>query len=976
MPTNVTEKSLEDIIVNYLVQNNGYEQGVNADYNREYAIDEKRLFRFLQATQPKEMLKLGLPGNDLQRTKFFNRLQSEILKRGIVDVLRKGIKDGPIHLDLFYLTPSEKNIQAQEHFQQNIFSVIRQLQYSPTATRCALDLALFINGLPILTCELKNTISGQNVEDAVEQYKTDRNPREAIFQFKRCLVHFAIDDQQVKFCTKLNSQKSWFLPFNKGFNDGAGNPPNPSGIKTDYMWKDIFTKNQLTNIIENYAQVVDKGSKQIFPRYHQLAVVSALLKDVQEKGVGQRYLVQHSAGSGKSNSIAWLAHQLIGLEKDGQNIVDSVVVVTDRRNLDDQIKNTIKQFTEVRSTVVHADHSNDLRQAIDSGKKIIITTIQKFPYILESLGTEHKGRKFAIIIDEAHSSQSGRTAAKMNTALSGEYDPDDTQSTEDLINEAIEGRKMLTNASYFAFTATPKNKTLEMFGKAVIEPDGTVRHLPFHNYPMKQAIQEGFIMDVLQYYTPISSYYKLAKIVENDPLFDKKKAQAKLRSFVESNQFAISQKAAMMVEHFHTQVIGQNKIGGQARAMVVTGSILQAIDYFYAFQKCLAQRKSPYKAIVAFSGEKEHDGQICTEASLNGFPSSQIPDKFKEDPYRFLIVANKFQTGFDEPLLHTMYVDKQLSDIKAVQTLSRLNRAHPLKFDTFVLDFANDALTIEEAFSAYYRTTILSGETDPNKLNDLVCEMENHQVYTQSQVNLLVDLYLHKANRSQIDPILDNCATNYKDLEREDQVKFKSAAKSFVRTYSFLGAIMPYGSPEWEKLSIFLTLLLPKLPAPLEDDLSAGILQAVDLDSYRIQAQSMMSIRLEDANAEIGPVPVGQAMQPKEAELDPLTVILDEFNSLFGNIDWKDKDNIKQQISTLPQAVAQNQNYRNAAKNSDKENAKMESDKALDEAILARFSDWYELFDQFQSNASFKEWLSNMVFKATYGKLRGNRPYC
>ena len=692
--------------------------------------------------------------------------------------------------------------------------------------------------------------------------------------------------------------------------------------------------------------------------------------------MGQHYLIQHSAGSGKSNSIAWLAHQLIGLEKDGQNIVDSVVVVTDRRNLDDQIKNTIKQFTEVRSTVVHADHSNDLRQAIDSGKKIIITTIQKFPYILESLGTEHKGRKFAIIIDEAHSSQSGRTAAKMNTALSGEYDPDDTQSTEDLINEAIEGRKMLTNASYFAFTATPKNKTLEMFGQAVIEPDGTVRHLPFHNYPMKQAIQEGFIMDVLQYYTPISSYYKLAKIVENDPLFDKKKAQAKLRSFVESNQFAISQKAAMMVEHFHTQVIGQNKIGGQARAMVVTGSILQAIDYFYAFQKCLAQRKSPYKAIVAFSGEKEHDGQICTEASLNGFPSSQIPDKFKENPYRFLIVANKFQTGFDEPLLHTMYVDKQLSDIKAVQTLSRLNRAHPLKFDTFVLDFANDALTIEEAFSAYYRTTILSGETDPNKLNDLVCEMENHQVYTQSQVNLLVDLYLHKANRSQIDPILDNCATNYKDLEREDQVKFKSAAKSFVRTYSFLGAIMPYGSPEWEKLSIFLTLLLPKLPAPLEDDLSAGILQAVDLDSYRIQAQSMMSIRLEDANAEIGPVPVGQAMQPKEAELDPLTVILDEFNSLFGNIDWKDKDNIKQQISTLPQAVAQNQNYRNAAKNSDKENAKMESDKALDEAILARFSDWYELFDQFQSNASFKEWLSNMVFKATYGKLRGNRPYC
>lgn len=977
MATNVKESGFESLIVQYLCENCGYEQGSNDDYNKEYAIDEVRLIRFLEATQPEEIEKLGIRKSHQKYAQFLNRLQGEITKRGIVDVLRNGMKIYPASLVMFYVTPSERNEAAKKMFEQNIFSVTRQLMYSRDNTKLALDLVIFINGLPVLTCELKNQLTKQDVDDAVYQYKTDRDPKELLFQFKRCMVHFAVDDARVKFCTKLDGKASWFLPFDKGYNDGAGNPPNPGGIMTDYLWKDIFTKAHLANIIENYAQVVEevdpetkkKKYKQIFPRYHQLSVVTQLLDDVKKCGVGKRYLIQHSAGSGKSNSIAWLAHQLVGLEKDGRTIIDSVVVVTDRVNLDKQIRDTIKQFMQVSNTVAWAEHSGDLSKAIAAGKKIIITTVHKFPFILESIGTEHKGRKFAIIIDEAHSSQSGNMSAKMNVALSGDYIPDDEDSTEDKINKLIEGRKMLTNASYFAFTATPKNKTLEMFGDAKPQSDGTTKYEPCHHYSMKQAIQEGFIMDVLKYYTPISSYYKLAKTVEDDPLFDKKKAQKKLRAFVESNEYAISQKAEIMVEHFHTQVIAKGKIGGKARAMVVTSSILRAIEYYYAFQKCLESRHSPYKAIIAFSGDKEYNGKVVNEAVINGFPSNQIEKEFKKDPYRFLIVADKFQTGYDEPLLHTMYVDKILTDIKAVQTLSRLNRAHPQKVDTFVLDFANDAESIAESFSRYYRTTILSGETDPNKLYDIISAMERHQVYTQSNVEMFIELYLNNAERDKLDPILDACASSYRELAMDDQIEFKSAAKAFVRTYGFLGAVLPYGNAEWEKQYIFLNLLLPKLPSPQEDDLSAGIIEAIDLDSYRVEAQNMISIQLEDADAEVEPVPSGSPRTPTSPEMDLLTSILNTFNDLFGNIEWTDADNVRRQVAEIPAMVAKDDRYQNAMKNSDKQNARIESDRALQAVIFGIMADNMELFKQFQDNPSFKKWLSDMVFTMTYEPL-------
>jgi type I restriction enzyme R subunit len=972
MPTNTQESGLETLIVNWLVTHNCYEQGTNDDYSRNYAVDEIRLFRFLTDTQPEQVEKLGIHDSTIKRIQFLDRLRGEIAKRGVIDVLRNGIKIYPASLVMFYMTPSEKNPKAREMWEKNIFSVTRQLRYSNDNSKLALDMCLFINGLPVITCELKNQLTKQDVDDAVYQYQTDRDPKEPLFQFKRCMAHFAVDDARVKFCTKLDGKKSWFLPFDKGYNDGAGNPPNPDGIMTDYLWKNILTKPELANIIENYAQVIteeDEGTgrkkeRQIFPRYHQLAVVKKLLADFYKNGVGRRYLIQHSAGSGKSNSIAWLAHQLVGLEANGENVVDSVIVVTDRVNLDRQIKNTVKQFMQVSNTMAWAEHSGDLRDAITGGKKIIITTVHKFPLILNDIGTAHKNRKFAIIIDEAHSSQSGSLSAQMNIVLGGDYDPND--DVEDKINKLVEGRKMLSNASYFAFTATPKNKTLEMFGVPIPQDDGAVGHVPFHNYSMKQAIQEGFILDVLRFYTPIKSYYKLAKTVLDDPQFDKKKARKKLRKFVESNEYAINRKADIMVEHFHDQVIAKGKIGGKARAMVVTGGIERAIEYYHAINRCLEARKSPYKAIIAFSGDKEYGGAAVNEASINGFPSNAIERTFRRAPYRFLVVADKFQTGYDEPLLHTMYVDKILTDIKAVQTLSRLNRATPGKIDTFVLDFTNEADDIELAFSRYYRTTILSRETDPNKLYDLISAMEAHQIYTQRDVDSFVELYLNGAERDELDPILDVCAGLYKELDENAQIKFKSSAKGFVRTYGFLGAILPYGNPEWEKLSIFMNLLLPKLPSPAEEDLSQGILDAIDLDSYRTEAKAQMAIQLEDSDSEIDPVPTGGIGGKGDPELDLLSSILNTFNDMFGNIDWKDADNVKRQIEQIPAMVSKDQTYQNAIRNADKQEARTESDRVLQSVITSIMSDNMELFKQYSDNPSFKKWLSDMVFNVTY----------
>jgi type I restriction enzyme, R subunit len=1001
LSTDTTEKGLETLIMRHMTGTDGlsvpagqaaeaapkygsggYLAGSPKDYDRAQALDVAQLFAFLATTQPEAFKKLEMvePGNpkDINRLRFLTRLSTEISKRGVIDVLRKGVAHGPLSFDLFYGTPSPGNLRAATLHAQNRFSITRQLAYSSDETRRALDLCLFINGLPVATFELKNSLTKQTVADAVEQYRRDRDPREKLFEFGRCAVHFAVDDSEVRMCTHLKGKASWFLPFNKGWQDGAGNPPNPDGLKTDYLWKEILTRAGLTDILENYAQIVEEkdpktGRKkrvQVWPRYHQLDVVRKALADAREHGAGRRYLIQHSAGSGKSNSIAWLAHQLIALRRDHADVFDSVIVVTDRRILDDQIQKTIKGFMQVGATVGHADRSGDLRRFIQEGKKIIVSTVQKFPFILDEIALD-AGKRFAIIIDEAHSSQGGKTSAAMSAALAGSTgNESEEKDPEDAINEALEARmaarKMLTNASYFAFTATPKNKTLEMFGEA-LPPDaeGKVKHRPFHSYTMKQAIEEEFIRDVLKSYMPVDSYYKLVKKTEDDPEFDTKKAKKKLRRYVESHDHAIRLKAEIMADHFHDNVLAAGKIGGQARAMVVTSGIERAVQYYNAFKSYLVERKSPYQAIVAFSGEHEFNGVKVSEASLNGFASSEIADKIQNDPYRFLICADKFQTGYDEPLLHTMYVDKVLSGVKAVQTLSRLNRAHPQKHDCFVLDFQNNSEGITQAFQDYYRATLLADETDPNKLHDLKTALDDAQVYSPDQVQKFVALFLGGAERDQLDPILDACVAVYlAQLDEDQQVEFKSKAKVFCRTYSFLSSVIAYNNAGWERLSILLNLLLPKLPAPKEEDLSKGILEAIDMDSYRVEKKAVQRIALADTEAEIEPVPTDAAGRKAEPELDRLSNILNAFNEQFGTL-FTDTDRVAKRIrDDIAPKVAADTTYRNARENTP-HTARMAHDLALSKVMQILLKDDTQVYKQFVENESFKRFVGDMVYAMT-----------
>ena len=954
----------------------GWSCGNPHDYNREYCVDLVQLRSFLNTTQPEPAAALRLTEDGPTRRKFLARLQGEITKRGTIDVLRHGIRHGPHEIDLFYGTPSAENEKAKRRFEQNRFTVTRQLHYSQHETRHALDIGLFINGLPVFTFELKNRLTKQTVSDAMEQYRKDRNPREQLFRFGRCVAHFAVDENEVHFCTHLKGKASWFLPFNRGWNDGAGNPPNPNGLRSDYLWRRVLTRRNLTNILENYAQIVESkdaktGKKtrvQIWPRYHQLDAVRRLLADAGAHGAGKRYLIQHSAGSGKSFSIAWLAHQLIRLEKDDAPVFDSIIVVTDRRILDRQIRDTIRKYAQVRSTVGHAERSGDLRRFIESGKKIIISTIQKFPFILDEIGNDHRGSRFAIIIDEAHSSQGGRTAAAMAKALGKAGQAEEEETYEDQINRLMESRKLLPNASYFAFTATPKNKTLEIFGNADPQSDETVQHHAFHTYSMKQAIQEGFILDVLRHYTPVKSYYKLAKTVKDDPEFDVKKARKKLRRYVEGHDHAIRLKSEIMVDHFHTQVLSHGKIGGQARAMVVTNGIERAIQYFHAIRDYLKERKSRYQAIVAFSGEHEYGGRKVSEPTLNGFPSNKIAERFRADPYRFLVCADKFQTGYDEPLLHTMYVDKTLSGIKAVQTLSRLNRARAKKHDVFVLDFLNESDTIRDAFADYYRATILADETDPNKLHDLQAELDGAQVYSRQQVKEFVSRYLAGEDREELDPILDASVAAYlQDLEEDEQVRFKRQAKGFLRTYAFLSSVLPYNNAGWEERSIFLNFLVSKLPSPREDDLSKGILDAIDMDSYRVEKRAMQKIILSDEDAEIEPGWGSGSGGRGETELDRLSNIIKAFNDLFGNIPWEDTDRVHRLITeTIPSRVAQDTAFKNAQENSDRENARIEHDNALLRVMMAVMKDDTQLFKKFMDDPDFKRWVSDTSFRLAY----------
>ena len=984
MERGTSEQAFETLIVDWLHDKNGFEIGTNEDYTAVFAIDETRLLGFLRDTQADKLEKLHLE-KEAKKREFFARLTDAIQKRGVVDVLRKGVPCYPVGTVMLYaVTPSEENATAAELFAKNKFSVTRQLHYSRGNKRLALDLCIFLNGLPILTAELKNNLSVQSTTDALNQYKNDRDPKEPLFSFKRCLAHFAVDDSTAAFCTKLAGKESDFLPFNQGWNDGAGNPPNPDGIKTDYLWKRIWTKETLSKIIEHYAQVTktENGKEiQVFPRYHQLDCVEALLANVRENGVGGRYLIQHSAGSGKSHSITWLAYQLVEMDQDGKPLFDSVLVVTDRKNLDKQIKDNIKQFAQDTHIVGWARRSGELKKFLVQGKRLIISTVEKFPFIVRSIGQTGQGKRYAVIIDEAHSSQSGRMAAKMNLALSGQLDMRAVEDDEDCVNALIEqfaeGRRMLRNASYFAFTATPKNRTLEVFGTAE-EKDGEIWHRPFHKYSMKQAIEEEFVLDVLKNYTPVASYYRIIRIARDNPQYDRKTAQKKLRRMVEGKPETIEQKAGIIVNHFLHHVRAQ--LGGQARAMVVTADIARCIEYYYAIERLLRERESGCKAIIAFSGEKEYDGKTLDEAAINGFPSRDIETKINEGPYRLLIVADKFQTGYDNELLCAMYVDKTLEGIKAVQTLTRLNRRAPGKTEPFILDFANDAATIEKAFSSYYRSTMLHGETEPNQLYDLMARMEACDVYHADEAERAAVAYMRiladKENRTALDPILDGCAARYRGLDEETRSKFKSAAKSFLRLYEFLGAILPYGNEEWEKLHLFLGLLIRKLPFAEREDLAAGLLSHVDMVFYRPEVQKPTSIVMDsEANGVLPPLSATSGGVPPAPDMAELDKIVDEFNRRFGTMTAAQASSMKQDMEDLKRKVAENETYKNSRHHSDVETAMQDCRDAMDAVItqMQMNDEGAELCRACNDDETMYQRIFNYIFDETFLQNTGMR---
>jgi len=997
-----SETGLEKIIVDWLRDHEGYEQGTPHDFNKDFALVDAWVERFITETQPQKVEQSMCFKSPSERLKFFTRLSGEITKRGVTDVLRKGYKFNGSTFDLYYPLPSELNPSAKIAYEHNIFGVVRQVMYSKANTN-EIDFVVFINGLPLATFELKNNLTGQSYENAIMQYRTDRDPKELLLQKKRCAVHFALDDCQAWMCTELCGRDSWFLPFNRGVDGGAGNPVVEGDTMTSYVWKDVLTKPTLSNIIENFAKVISTEDKKthkvkekvIWPRYHQLDAVRSLLHVTKMSPIGRRFLIQHSAGSGKSNTITWLAYQLVNMLQDNQQpFFDSIVVVTDRVNLDKHIRDNINAFQRLSNRVGWADKSASLRELLQGGKQIIISTINKFSYILDEIGSSLKDKRFAIIIDEAHSSQNGSLSANLATGISGYATPviplhqeeehvgmaaediaqyGEPEDVEDKIHRILKGRKMAKNANYYAFTATPKNKTLEMFGDRVERIGDEPLYIPFHEYTMKQAIEEGFILDVLKYYTPYSSYYRVLKAIEDDPEFDKKKALGKIRAYVECQPETIEKKAEIIVEHFCKKVY--MKIGGHARAMVVTSSIERTIEFYNTISKMLAERNSPYKAIVAFTN-KVINGKVVTEAALNGFPSAEIEERIEQEPYRFLIVADKFQTGYDQPLLHTMYVDKQISDLKAVQTLSRLNRCHPKKQDTFVLDFANDPEMIRQSFQRYYKTTILAGESDINKLNDLTEIIEGFNFYTQDDVDTVTELKLMGTDddRPKIDAIIDADVKRFKEeLDEDGQINCKSAIKNFCRSYPYFSSIMPFESPEWEKQYVFYALLVRKLPKLKTDDNTEGLLDDIDFDKYRIVKEEERAIVLENADAAVNPIPVGAGGGKPSPDMDVLSSIVKDFNDTYGNIEWKNRDEVQRQIEELPARIAASVDFVNAVRNGDKQVAQITFNDDIINIVAGMLEEKTEFVQTYFANPDFQHFVNARVFQAAVSQLSSQR---
>ncbi|MCR2106341.1 type I restriction endonuclease [Campylobacter upsaliensis] len=963
---NYTEKDLESLIEAHLL-NNGYIKRESKDYDKSLCMDKELFERFLQSTQAKALQELEK--RNIKEQALLKRVASQISEKGILKALQSHIEIMGVKLFLAYPKPnSSANPQALENYKKNIFSITRQLYFSEKNNK-SLDMVIFLNGLPLITMELKNPFTGQNVYNAIEQYKKDRDPRESIF--KQSVVHFALDSDLIYMSTKLEGVGTRFLPFNRGLNNGSGeigcecgggNPAVKDKMKTSYFWEELLQKDTLANLLFNFAQIVkkDKAESVIFPRFHQFDVVRKLLKDVKEKGVGQRYLIQHSAGSGKSNSIAWLAHNLVSLHRkqndEEKPVFDSILVVTDRRVLDRQIQENVKSFTQDKNLVESiTDGSRQLKAAIEEGKKIIITTIQKFPYIADEI-THLSDKTFAIIIDEAHSSQSGKNAQKMGEAIGNKDDKETGEmDLEEELIKIIKNKKFQKNASYFAFTATPKPKTLEMFGSAC-EINGEKKFIPFHLYSMKQAIEEGFILDVLKGYITYASYYKIVSKNDNRE-YDKKKANAKLRAYVTNHIATIEKKATIMIEHFFQNIY--KKIGEKAKAMIVTSSRENAVKYYLFFKKYLQENYPEYQALVAFSGDKEINGRSYSEAELNGFSEAMLKDEFKKDNYRFLIVAEKYQTGFDEPLLHTMYVDKRLEGISAVQTLSRLNRICQNKEDTCVLDFVNTHEEIGKSFSTFYGQTYLKEPTNIDNIYTLKSELFDYGIYTQDELNSFIEAIRKEQDENKIHSKLDNMIKEYNAKSDDEKTKFYTKAKVYLREYAFLAQILPFNDIELEKLSILLKMLIAKIVPPRTEDLAKGILNNVDLNSIRIILESKKDISLS-SNGELSPAGADDSSK-KEVELERLSNIVREFNTKFGSVDFGTNEKIAKELMDLKDDIAKEQTFRDSL--GDEQNARRLFADIFKIQYLQFFKRNKDFFTQLDNKEEFKERVSNVIYE-------------
>jgi type I restriction enzyme R subunit len=992
MAIDYSEKGFEENIESTLL-GSGYVQrkinGQDLDEFRKYAFDVDVFFRFLEATQSKSLERLQKAYKEQYKAKIVDRIQRELEKRGMIDCLRHGIKDYGVTLKLAYNKPvSSMNQMLRDLYDLNIFTVSRQVYYS-NQNNNSIDMMISLNGLPIAILELKNQLTNQTVEDSKKQFKNDRDPRETLFQFqKRVIVYFAVDTDEVFMTTRLEREKTFFLPFNKGNEGGKGNPIVYNDYRTSYLWKDILQKDSLLDILfrfvfvkqedikDSTGEIIDKKETVIFPRYHQLDVVRKTEIDVKQKGIGQNYLIQHSAGSGKTNSISWLAHRLAKLHNDEDVATfSSVIVITDRRVLDKQLQDAVYQLEHKAGMVEKIDKdSSQLANAIYSGTRIIITTLQKFPFIIEKVGEFAKG-KYAIIIDEAHSSQGGKASTAMTNILSDktleeafELDriaEENMNDMEERIAETIAKSGKQDNISFFAFTATPKAKTIEKFGTY----DAEGKPHAFHVYSMRQAIEEGFILDVLKNYTTYKTYYKVAKSIEDDPELVRSKATKQIARYVSLHPHNISQKTEIIIEHYRQ--VTRHKIGGRAKAMVVTGSRLHAVRYKQAFDRYIkAKGYDDLKAIVAFSGTVDDKGIPYTEPQMNGFGEKELPEKFHSDEYKVLLVAEKYQTGFDEPLLHTMFVDKPLDGIKAVQTLSRLNRTCKGKNDTFILDFVNDADEIQKAFQPYYEVTGLESTTDPNLLYDLQQELDACQVYNEEEINDVCKLEFDgkkKTNKKQeqLNSILDKAVNRFnKELAKEKQEDFKGASTKFIRTYSFILQIGPFADIALHKLYVYLNYLLRKLPR----NVSEGVYLADDvaLQYYRNEKVFEGSISLNvQGESDLMPTSHGKGRSVEE-EKERLSTIIERLNERFGT-EFTETDKLSR--DQIKEDMINNQDLAQKAQNNTKENFKFSYEKAFLDFVISRMSQNENFFMKMLENSDFRTLIMDDMFEEVYQGL-------